>query len=474
VRPNATGRPDLPDGRGTPDPGPTGPATPDGGPATIDVSTHAWTPRHWLVLGAGLVAALAIRAILLPTPGLAGDLNEFAGWIHAIATEPFGRAYDRNLTFPPVMVYVWELIAALDGRFATVSDASDPGVRVVLKLAPTIADLGLAAGIGWLVRDRPWLAVGGALAILLHPAVIDLSAGFGQYESIYTLFGLLALILALGGRSGWAAVALGVALMTKPQALPFLVPFGAFFLAREGWLGAIRLGAIGAATIALLWLPFVPAGGPGNYLASIEYHQNELYNVLSLRAWNVWTLFQERVAAGQFLDDQVRLVGPLTARHLGYVMAGLLEFVVLRAVLRRPTARSLALGLAAAALVAFTFLTTMHERYAFAAIAFLLVAALVARERALGWLWVAFGVVFTLNLLTAIPPTPGFEAVLPFKGVVSIVGSIAMIAITTLTLVLLVRDPADRGGGDGGAAPAPARPSPPDTSGGSSGATPGA
>jgi hypothetical protein len=42
--------------------------------------------------------------------------------------------------------------------------------------------------------------------------------------------------------------------------------------------------------------------------------------------------------------------------------------------------------------------------------------------------------VFTLDLLSAAPPAPIFETLLPFGGLVSILGSVAMIAITFLTL----------------------------------------
>ena len=45
----------------------------------------------------------------------------------------------------------------------------------------------------------------------------------------------------------------------------------------------------------------------------------------------------------------------------------------------------------------------MHERYAYGALVFL---ALLIPERRLRWLGVAFGIVFTLNLLAAVPPTP--------------------------------------------------------------------
>lgn len=426
-----------------------------------------WDRRHWAVLAVGVVAAVAIRAILLPRPGLAGDLDEFAGWVSEIATDGFGNAYDRNLTFPPVMVYLWGLLAAIVPGFRTATDASDPGLTIALKLLPTVADVGLAAGVAFFLRAQPWLAVFGALAVLLHPLVLDLSALFGQYEAIYALFALLAFLLAVGGRSSLAAVALALAVMTKPQALPFLVPFAAWFLAREGWAGSLRVAAIGAATVAVLWLPFLAAGGPAGYLRSIEFHQNELYNILSLRAWNVWALVQEALVGGQFLNDRTAILGPITFRHLGYALAGVFELVVFAAVWRRPSPRTLALGLAASTLVAFAFLTTMHERYAYAAVVFLL---LVVAERRVAWLWLAFSLVYTLNVVAAIPISAESAEILGFRGPLSIAGSIAMLAITGAVLWLLLRS--DGGGVEPATGGGP--PSRRDTSGGTGAATSGA
>ncbi len=83
-------------------------------------------------------------------------------------------------------------------------------------------------------RDRPLWAVIAAAIVLLHPAVIDVSAWWGQYESIYLFFALAAVVFALNGHNGLAAAALAVCLMTKPQALPFILPFAAWFWAHGG------------------------------------------------------------------------------------------------------------------------------------------------------------------------------------------------------------------------------------------------
>ncbi len=55
----------------------------------------------------------------------------------------------------------------------------------------------------------------------------------------------------------------------------------------------------------------------------------------------------------------------------------------------------------------------MHERYAYGALIFLL---LLIPERRIQWLYLAFGVVFTLNLWSAAPPAPIFRTWLPVSG----------------------------------------------------------
>ena len=220
----------------------------------------AWVWAAVLLL---VLSALA-RIALWQTPGLTGDLDQFVLWVHGLAIAPFGNVYDQNVSFPPVMVYIWGALAAIEPAFRTVTTSADPAIRAIMKLPASVADLAIGGLVMWHLRATPRWALLGGLLVLLHPAVIDVSAWWGQYESIYVLGGAVAYVLAVRGHSLWAAAALAIALMTKPQALPFLVPFAAWFVARDGWLGAVRAGLVGAAVIALLWLPFLAAGGrPG-------------------------------------------------------------------------------------------------------------------------------------------------------------------------------------------------------------------
>ena len=64
----------------------------------------------------------------------------------------------------------------------------------------------------------------------------------------------------------------------------------------------------------------------------------------------------------------------------------------------------------------------------------------------------AFGIVFTLNLLAAVPPTPEIGALLPVGGVLGLTGSIVMVTLAIVCLRLVAAGP----GTDTATADAPA------------------
>ena len=280
-----------------------------------------------------------------------------------------------------------------------------------------------------------------AAVVLLHPAVIDVSAWWGQYESIYLLSALAAVAVRReraqrAGRRGHRGLP-----HDEAAGAPVHPPVRGLVLGARRMREIVRTAAIGLAVIVVLWLPFIPAGGPLNYLQNLAEYQNTIFPILSLHAWNIWWLVQV-AAAGGFAGDQVAVIGPITLRHLGFVITGLLSLVVAARILRDPRPRTFILGLAASTLIWYEFLTQMHERYAYGALIFLL---LLIPERRIQWLYLAFGVLFTLDLWSAAPPAPIFREWLPFAGIHSIIGSVAMIAITWLTVSWMVSRPrADR------------------------------
>ena len=401
---------------------------------TPDRIAAAFGRREWLGLGGGLAVAILIRIALLPQPGIAGDDNDFLAWARAIATGGLGHAYDLPISFPPVMPWIWWLLGVVAPGPMSASPPEQAGL-VLLKLPATLADFGIAAIVGWSLRARPRWAAAGALAVLLVPLSWYTSAWWGQFESLYVLPMLVAWVLLARNHPSWAAVAIAVGLMTKPQALPLVVPFAAFYLGRYGLRGSLRAGLVGVATGALLWIPFLEDGGPANYLHSLAAYSDR-FAVLSLRAWNPWWILTDLVGRGQLVADNVPIVGPLTIRWLGLALAGVLELAVFLWVWRRPTLSTLAWGAAAAALAAFIGLTTMHERYAYPAVVFLILAW--PNRWAVGT-WLLVAITASANVIAAAPPQGPPGSLLSVAGPIGIVGSLAMTVALVGTVVGLRR-----------------------------------
>jgi hypothetical protein len=376
-------------------------------------------------------AGIAVRLWILPARGLAGDVDQFVLWVHGIATDGWGRAYDQNLSFPAVMAWVWGAMAALEPAFRTVTDASDPAISALMKIPASLADLGLAMAVGWWFRDKAWAAVLAMGAVLLWPVTWYVSAWWGQYEPIYVLPAVLAVLAARANRPSLVAALLAVSLMTKPQALPFIVPFAAWFLSTQGFRGALKGALVAVVVSVLAWAPFISANGQLNYLGNLREYQDGVFSVLSLRAWNPWWILQVLGAGGDLVAVSTAVLGPLTFRQVGFGMAGLLGLVVFIAVYRRPSPQGLALGLAAITLVAFTVLTGMPALAAYPAFIFLLMAV---NGRVLAVTWAAFAVAFLANLVYA-APAPEVTGWLPDGHGISLIGSVVITLVTIVTLL---------------------------------------
>lgn len=394
-----------------------------------------WRVARPTILGLGILAAILVRLAVLPGYVLLGDLNQYARWAHHLATDlPFGAAYRQDLSYMPVLVGVFGALARLVPAFATAGDASDVATRIALKVPVLLGELAIVAGLFTLLRERSSLAVGAILAILLVPATWYIGVWWGQLDGVYVALCLWAAILASRDRPWLFAVVLGLGMMTKPQALFLAAPFAGYAIGRWGIRRAALVGLVTVAVIVLMWLPFVPYGGIADYLRNLDYYQNGLFPILSVRAWNPWWLLQVAIAGNAFAADSTPVLGPFTPRSLGLIATALGEMLVFVAVLRRATSERLFLGLAAATLAAFCLMTSMHERYAFGALVFL--APLLGRRR-VKIAWGILAVAISLNVVAGAPPGQ-IGPIIPLTGPVGIAGSIGMIFATAIVYPFLI------------------------------------
>jgi Gpi18-like mannosyltransferase len=353
-------------------------------------------------------AALALRLAIAPHFGFKGDLRLFGAWAGRLADVGPHRFYvaGQFQDYPPGFLYVLWLLGKI---------SASPGY-LLLKLPAMLADLGLAWFAGTLgariapssLRSRLPVRALVAAAVLFNPAVIALSAGWGQVDSVPAMFVVLALLLLFTGsraslaRELGALLSFGVAVAMKPQA-GFVLPVLVYALwrrhlrGRRGQAladGVLELGVV-AMPALVLWAVSGLAFGLGPVeLVRFYRHSASVYPVTSANAFNFWGSF------AFWRDDSTLQVVGISALHFGElaVVAGVV-YVLWRAhgALARGADEALVLTFASAAvsLLAFAFLTRMHERYMFLALATLAPLVVV---RALRLVYAALSAFFLLSL----------------------------------------------------------------------------
>jgi Gpi18-like mannosyltransferase len=364
---------------------------------------------------AGLVAMFAVaflvRVLLAPHVGFYGDLRLFQTWTAQLAEVGTQDFYDQGqfVDYPPGYLYVlW-----LTGKIS-----ATPGY-LLLKLPAILADLGLAWIAGTLaariaptsVRERFPVRALVAAAVLFNPAVIALSAGWGQVDAVPAMFVLWSLLLTFTGahslrRDITAFLLFAVAISMKPQT-SLVLPVMLYALYRrylhrrarpELIDGALSLGLIAAPSLAL-WAVSGLAFGLGP-ISLLRFYQDaaSVYPVTSANAFNLWG------ALGSWRNDStgddVMAIAGISALHFGMLLfaAGIVLVLwrVHRAIGRGAVeARVLMVAATILGLLAYTLLTRMHERYVFVALACL---AVLAFARPLRLSYALLSALFLLNL----------------------------------------------------------------------------
>jgi len=338
----------------------------------------------------GLVVLLFVGFILrlcfITNDGFKNDVSSFEGWALTLAEHSFSQFYSKAgfADYPPGYFYILAAVGALWESFFKHFDTSYNALKILVKLPAIIADLLVGLLLFRIVRrfaSERW-ALGAAALYVLNPAVIFISATWGQVDSISGGLALLAIYLLLRSQDserteawfiGGAWVALGYSILIKPQAailIPLLVAFAFVGLAerRPARLMATGYGIVAALGLAfLLSLPFHP-GNPLNvfvWLYQRYSYGSGVYAFNSVNAFNLWSIRQDFWEP----DNALTLFLPQYLWGLGLLAAATLlvlwRYLQLCIVAAKSSGQAL-LESAAILLLAFFMLSTrMHERYLF-------------------------------------------------------------------------------------------------------------
>ena len=352
--------------------------------------------REWLV---GLCLLTLLLVSFVSRSGFPWDRGDWVSWAQHIQKHGLAHAYDSGANYPPVWLFVLDLYARLCPTPQAVADYIP-----FMKLVALGFDVLIVVVVSWFLAGAG-VARRRSLWLLANPAFIYISLMWGQVDSVFTAFLVLALWSAVRGAPVWGSVCITLALLTKLQAV-ILVPGLAVLLLwpvrrQPRRIAAAVVASLGTALAVLA--PFILAGTLGQvvevFRSAVGFHP-----VVSKGAYGFWNLLLPGEDLGA-LDDAGGALG-VSYKSMGLALCGVHYLVALAAMLRtwreKPPpggeGERLARVCSALALMVmafFLFATEMHERYLYPAIPLLGLAAGLT-----GWwgsyLWLSAG--FFLNL----------------------------------------------------------------------------
>lgn len=370
--------------------------------------------RPWLPLLVILLAGLMIRLILLPTAGFAIDLVQFYNWSQcAIDNDWFGMYdCDWGVTHPPLGVSLFSGAAfgaqSLGGDLSTFDD--NPWAVISLKLPTQLFEIALIALVYFIVWKRSGVlwAAGSAALLTFNPGFGVVTAWWGQTDSIYVFFVVLAAYLLRRGNPLWAWIVYGLAFLSKFQSVMFLPVLGILTFRRYGFRITLLSVLSGAALFFGGMIPFLL--GSGEDALNPFTDTVDLFPYITHGAYNLW-FWLSGSSHLVLVDTDEALFG------LTYFQVGMLLLVAGMGVL---SARAWLFSerdddyllLAAANLVFFNLPTQMQVRYLYAGLVFLVLW--MPRWRGLVVIYLGLTITFTYNVFDTVALSIGM-LYYPFK-----------------------------------------------------------
>ena len=337
-------------------------------------------------VAAVLLAAAAVRILFaLQDYCFTYDINCFKAWGSYANSLGFKNLYsgDFFLDYPPGYMYILALANGVINLLGL--DINGVGATFVVKLPAMIADFGIAyiiyrfaehRGIG---SHKAFFAAG---MFLFMPSVVFNSAVWGQIESWYILFVMLALCLAAENKTVFAAAAYAVAFITKPQAIMFGPLFLFYVIRRKSANELLKALGTGAGAVYLLALPFCANPLDISWLVKLYMNTVGGYEYYTVNAFNLHYL--AKLNWVQLPDS------PLVSLITPAVIALALLFAAYILFSHKNFDGFFAAGCVIISLI-FAFCTMMHERYLWPAAVLCVFAYITSRRKA----YLCFGAVFS-------------------------------------------------------------------------------
>ena len=244
------------------------------------------------------------------------------------------------------------------------------------------------------------------LLYLFNPAVFVNSSLWGQVDSFTALFTILCVYYTLDKKYVRSLAVVGAALTFKMQFVFILPVVGALML--KNTIGAVKekrykelanlgLGALAMVGAFLLFtlpitMKYVLSGKPF-FFTEIYLAQLGAYDYMTLNCFNFYSMISKNWAP----IPEGLIFGFLSYSALNYIIIGILSALCMLLMWRAKDKSSIYLICALLVLAVFTFSMEMHERYMFAAIPLLILAAASSKNKYIFTASVVFSLLNFLN-----------------------------------------------------------------------------
>jgi dolichyl-phosphate-mannose-protein mannosyltransferase len=347
------------------------------------------------LLGAAF-ARLLIASIIT---GYSYDIGCFTAWASKSAAEGVASLYqgDYFCDYPPGYMYILSVIGGA-GRLLDIYPSSDIFVLMV-KLPAIICDI-LAGYLIFKIAEK-YIKKNYALLIaslyLFNPAVMVNSAAWGQIDGVLAFGALLSVWLMVNRRMFSASVAFAVTVLIKPQGLMIgpLLAFAFVDTVREekkkGVLKLIGSFAFCAGLCILATLP-VADGSAISWLLEKYLGTLGSYEYATVNAMNLFAMFGAnwKPQSDIFIGVSYQLAGT-ALMVLSFLFSALIYF-------KAKDRRFLPLAGAVFLCGVFVLGVRMHERYMFPALALLLLAYVLYRDKRLLTIFILYSASHFVNV----------------------------------------------------------------------------
>jgi len=318
------------------------------------------------------------------------DINLFKNWA-STAANSLSQVYSsaKSADYPPLYIYVLALI----GKIAKIP-AFNSYYVLMLKLPAIIADIITSYFIYRLGKKH----FSGVVSIFLaafyifNPAIFIDSTFWGQVDSFFTLFIVIAVFLLSEKKIAASSAVFAAAVLMKPQGIIFL-PILFFELVRERNLKNF-IYAIGSAmvTALIIIIPFSLNGQSPLWIFNLYSKTISEYPYASVNGFNFFSLIGANYKNN---TDNLFVFNYHTWGMIFIVVTTLISWFVYIKNNNRNFVSAIALLQIAGV---FTFSVGMHERYLFPAVALSILAFIYLKDRRFVILSIGFSITSYINI----------------------------------------------------------------------------